>query len=178
MAGQGRWGAGTAPDNGQMSSPSKPASDTLTPEARLEEGGLHDVLGYQLAQASLLTDQRFASAVGQPTGLGQVEFTLLHLIKQNAAVTPSRLARALAVSMPAITVWMGKLEQRGLITRRRSATDRRSAHFEVTAEGLALVTQAMAAVLAEEAQLLAHLSPAERAMLLELLRKVARQRKP
>ena len=37
--------------------------------------------------------------------------------------------------------------------------------------------QAMAAVLAEEAQLLDQLSAAERAMLLELLRKVARQRK-
>jgi DNA-binding MarR family transcriptional regulator len=160
-----------------MSHSPKPPPDSLTPQARLEEGGLHDVLGYQLAQASLLTDQRFVSAVGKPTGLGRVEFTLLHLIKQNAAVTPSRLARALAVSMPAITVWMGKLEQRGLITRQRSHTDRRSQHFEVTAEGEALVTQAMAAVLAEEAQLLAHLSAAERAMLLELLRKVARQRK-
>jgi DNA-binding MarR family transcriptional regulator len=169
--------ARVALDNGRMSSLPKPPPDTLTPEARLQEGGLHDVLGYQLAQASLLTDQRFVSAVGKPTGLGQVEFTLLHLIKQNAKVTPSRLARALAVSMPAITVWMGKLEQRGLITRRRSATDRRSAHVEVTAEGQALVTQAMAAVLAEEAQLLAQLSAAERAMLLELLRKVARQRK-
>lgn len=160
-----------------MSSPTKPTPDTLTPKARLEEGGLHDVLGYQLAQAAILTNLGFVRAVGKPTSLGQVEFTLLHLINQNAAVTPSKLAQALSVSMPAITVWMGKLEQRGLITRQRSHTDRRSRHFEVTAEGEALVTQAMAAVLAEEAQLLAHLSAAERAMLLELLRKVARQRK-
>lgn len=159
-----------------MSSTHKPTPDAFTPKARLDEGGLRDVLGYQLAQASILTNLGFVRAVGKPTHLGQVEFTLLHLIKQNAAVTPSKLAQALSVSMPAITVWMGKLEERGLITRQRSHTDRRSRHFEVTAEGEALVSQAMTAVLAEEAQLLDQLSAAERAMLLELLRKVARRR--
>jgi DNA-binding MarR family transcriptional regulator len=115
--------------------------------------------------------------VGQPLGLGQVELTLLHLIKQNTEVTPSRLANALAVSMPAITVWIGKLEQRGLVTRTRSTTDRRSQHFRVTREGAAVSDKALAALKEEDGLASAHLSPAERAMLLELLRKVARRRK-
>lgn len=161
-----------------MSATLKPASfDSMTPQAGLDEGGLHDVLGYQMAQATIITNGCFSKAVGEPLGLGQVELTLLQLINQNAATTPSRLARALAVTLPAITAWISKLEQRGWVTRQRSTTDRRSRYFVVTPQGKALATQAVAALLEAEQRDLAHLSPAERAMLLELLRKVARRRK-
>ncbi len=152
------------------------SKDSQTPRARLDEGALRQLLGYQLAQASIVTNSAFSHAAGQPLVLGQVEFTLLYLIKQNASVTASRLARALAVSMPAITVWMAKLEQRGLVSRERSSTDKRSQHFGVTAEGAALVTRAMAALLEADNRSLNHLSAAERAMLLELLHKVALHR--
>lgn len=152
------------------------SKDSLTPRAKLEEGDLRRLLGYQLAQASIVTNGAFSHAAGTPLALGQVEFTLLYLIKKNTSVTASRLARALAVSMPAITVWMAKLEQRGLVSRERSATDKRSQHFGVTAEGAALVTRAMDALLEADNRLLAHLSAAERAMLLELLHKVALHR--
>jgi DNA-binding MarR family transcriptional regulator len=154
----------------------RPAELTQTPRARLEEGDLHDLLGYQLAQAAIVTDSVFSRMVGKPLSLGQVEFTLLKLIKNNAAVTPSRLARALAITMPAITVWMGKLEQRGLVLRVRSATDRRSQHFCLTPDGDALVSEAIELLLAAERQTLGHLSVAELAMLLELVRRVAHKR--
>lgn len=137
---------------------------------------MRQLLGYQLAQASIVTSGAFCHEAGKPMGLGQVEFTLLYLIKQNTSVTASRLARALAVSMPAITVWMAKLEQRGLVSRERSATDRRSQHFGVTPEGASLVTRAVKALLDAEARALGHLSAAEQAMLLELLHKVALHR--
>lgn len=152
------------------------SKDSQTPRARLDEGALRQLLGYQLAQASIVTNSAFSHAAGQPLVLGQVEFTLLYLIKQNTSVTASRLARALAVSMPAITVWMAKLEQRGLVSRERSSTDKRSQHFGVTEEGSALVSRAMAALLEADNRSLNHLSAAERAMLLELLHKVALHR--
>lgn len=142
----------------------------------MDEGALRQLVGYQLAQASIVTNGAFSHEAGKPMELGQVEFTLLYLIKQNTSVTASRLARALAVSMPAITVWMAKLELRGLVSRERSATDRRSQHFEVTTEGAALVERAMKALLEAEARAFGHLSAAEQAMLLELLHKVAQHR--
>jgi DNA-binding MarR family transcriptional regulator len=152
------------------------AKNGQTPRARLDEGALRQLVGYQLAQASIVTNGAFSHEAGKPMELGQVEFTLLYLIKQNTSVTASRLARALAVSMPAITVWMAKLELRGLVSRERSATDRRSQHFEVTTEGAALVERAMKALLEAEARAFGHLSAAEQAMLLELLHKVAQHR--
>ncbi|MDP2095494.1 MAG: MarR family transcriptional regulator [Hydrogenophaga sp.] len=147
-----------------------------TPRARLEEGALRQLLGYQLAQASIVTNGAFSQQVAKAFGLGKVEFTLLYLVKQNASVTASRLARALNVTMPAITVWMVKLEQRGLVSRERSATDGRSQHFGVTPEGSVLVSRGMEALLDAENQALGHLSAAEQAMLLELLHKVALHR--
>ena len=121
------------------------SKDSQTPRARLDEGALRQLLGYQLAQASIVTNSAFSHEAGQPMSLGQVEFTLLYLIKQNTSVTASRLARALAVSMPAITVWMAKLEQRGLIRREASPDDRRSLLVCLTEPGRELVDQAVEA---------------------------------
>lgn len=152
------------------------SKENQTPRARLDEGDLHGLLGYQLAQASIVTNENFFQEVGKPLNLGRVEFTLLHLIKQNSLVTPSKLARALSISMPAITAWITKLEQRGLLLRQRNPKDHRSQHFCVTPEGHALVSSAIASLLQADNQTLSHLSAAESAMLLELLRKVARHR--
>lgn len=137
---------------------------------------MHDLLGYQLAQASIVTTAAFLRRVAKPMGLGPVEFTILHLVKENQDVTTSRLARALAITPPAITAWIGKLEQRGWVRREPSANDRRSQHLRLTREGDALVSGALKALLDEDDATLTHLSAAERGMLLELLRKVAHHR--
>ena len=150
--------------------------DNKTPRARLDEGELHDLLGYQLAQAAIMTSASFLREVGKPLALGQVELTILHLINKNTLVTASKLARALAISMPAITAWISRLEKRGLLSRQQNPKDRRSQHFCVTPDGHALVSSAITSLLKAESQTLTHLSAAERAMLLELLRKVARHR--
>ena len=150
--------------------------DNQTPRARLDEGELHDLLGYQLAQAAIMTSASFLREVGKPLGIGQVELTILHLINQNASTTASKLARALAISMPAITAWISRLEQRGLLSRQQNPKDRRSQYFCVTPDGHTLVSGAITSLLKADAQTLAHLSMAERAMLLELLRKVAHHR--
>ncbi len=53
------------------------SKDSQTPRARLDEGALRQLLGYQLAQASIVTNSAFSQEAGTPLGLGQVEFTLL-----------------------------------------------------------------------------------------------------
>jgi DNA-binding MarR family transcriptional regulator len=148
----------------------------LTPRGRLDEGGMHGLLGYQLAQATIVTDSHFMRAVGKPMQLRPVEFTILQLVRENAEVTPTRLARALAVTTPGITAWLDKLEQRKLLVRERSEADGRAQHLRLTAEGKSRVNKALQALLEAEAELHAQLSAGERAILLELLRKVAQAR--
>src|SRR6185369_6506470 len=99
-----------------------PAADELTPQGGLDEGGLHGLLGYQLAQAAILTTAAFVDLVGKPLGLRPVEFTILQLLKENASVTATKLAKALAITPLGVTVWLDHLEQRGLLSRERSET--------------------------------------------------------
>lgn len=148
-----------------------------TPLGRLAEAGLHDIVGYQLAQAAIAGHQVFAHQVGEAFGLRPVEFTILALVDKNPGVSAKQLAQALAVTPPNITMWMDKLEGRGLVERERSTTDRRAQHIRTTAQGSALAQKSVQLLIEGEAETFAVLSRAERALLLELLHKVACCRK-
>lgn len=151
-------------------------SEERTPLARLSEGGAHAIVGYQLAQAAIVTNQVFDERVGRG-GLRRVEFTILALVQGNPDVTARQLARALAVTPPNIAIWLDKLESRGLVARERSTSDARMQHVRLTGRGKALVERSAQSLLEGEGEALAVLSAAERAMLVELLHKVALARR-
>ena len=144
----------------------------MTPAGRLEEAGLQGVLGYQLAQAAIVTHELFARHVGKPFGLRPVEYTVLTLIDENPGGSLAQLARALAVTAPNITTMVDRLESRGWVARRQSEQDRRTQVLRTTAEGSALVRRATQEIQEAERTALP-LTPGERGMLLELLHKVA-----
>lgn len=148
-----------------------------TPLARLTEAGIHAIVGYQLAQAAILTNQVFDERVGRRGGLRRVEFTILALVRGNPDVTARQLARALDVTPPNIATWIDRLESRGLVNRTRSDSDARVQHIRVTRAGAALVDSSVQQLLEGEQAALASLSAAERAMLVELLHKVALARR-
>ena len=152
------------------------ATGQVTPEARLEEGELYGIVGYRVAQASVSTLAAFADAAGAACGLRPGEFTTLLLVKHNPDVTPSRLAKALAVTAPNVTNWINQLEERGLVRRLLGTRDKRNQHLRVTPEGSKLAHQAVAAILAAEQQAWPELTAAERAMLVELLHKISLRR--
>jgi DNA-binding MarR family transcriptional regulator len=144
----------------------------LTPAGRLEEARLKKVLGYQLAQATIVTNTIFDAEVGGPMQLKPVEYTVLTLIAENPGGSLARIARALAVTPPHVTALVERLEQRGLIARTASEKDRRSQVLVVTRAGAELVRTATDRILTAEQSMLA-LSPGEQAILAELLHKVA-----
>jgi DNA-binding MarR family transcriptional regulator len=147
-----------------------------TPAGSLEEGGIRDLLGYQLARAAIVTTGAFVHTAGKPLDLRPVEFTILQLVRENAPVTATQLAKELAITAPGITIWIDRLEKRALVRRERSSTDRRSQELSITSKGRALVASALTNLREAERELLAGLSEGERRMLLELLNKVARSR--
>jgi len=148
-----------------------------TPQARLTEGSAHGIIGYQLALATVVASQVFDEQVGGPEDLRRVEYTILALVRHNPDVTARLLARALAVTPPNIAVWLDRLESRALIRRTRSAADGRVQHIRVTPSGSALVDRATLALHEGEQRAIDTLSPAERAMLIELLHKMALARR-
>lgn len=137
---------------------------------------MHDLLGYQLAQAAILSSEAFGRTVGEPLGLRKVEFTIMQLIQANAPVTAARVAKSLAVTTPGVKMWLDQLEQRGLIARERGSVDRRTHDLRLTRKGDTLVSKALAALLEADREILRDLTEAERLMLLQLLRQVARRR--
>lgn len=154
---------------------------TRSPEAalpgHLAHGKLTKLLGYNLAQASIPTNNIFKRQIGAAFELNKLEFTVLMLLASNSEVTSKRLSLALNIPAPNLTLLLDRLEKRALLLRERSETDRRVQYVKLTPQGQTMVAAMDAQSDAMEQELLGHLTHAERAMLFELLRKVAVHRR-
>ena len=138
------------------------------------QGMLDNVVGHHLACARVTTHVTFIRHIGQPLDLRPVEYSLLMLLAANAQLTPKQLAQSLALSAPNLTILLDRMQDRGVLQRVRSEVDRRSQHVLLTDTGRTLAEQARTLTPPMEADLDGCLSRAERAMLIELLDKVAR----
>jgi DNA-binding MarR family transcriptional regulator len=134
---------------------------------------LLNIIGYQITQANLMSLEHFERAVGKPFGLRPVEYTLLQMLREGSLSTPSQLAKELRMTAPSMTVWLDKLAARKLLSRSKSATDGRAQQLQLTAAGRQLIDKAHQALQESERQMLAHLSPGERTLLLEILQKMS-----
>ena len=138
-------------------------------------GPLADIVGFHLARATVTAYAAFETHIGTPFDLRKVEFSLLMVLLANDTVAPKRLARALAVTAPNLTVLLDKLQERGLIQRERNPADGRSQHIVLSNRGRQLAKAAAAAAVPMENELQSgRLSRAEHAILIELLDKLAR----
>lgn len=142
-------------------------------EARLDLSGLHHLIGFLLAMGTVSTRRAFQQHIGIPFGLRPVEFTLLMLLQANGMLAPKQLARALSLPPPNVTVLLDRLVGRGLVERRRSPHDGRAIQVLLTPEGVDLARRVQQISLTMEDSLLQPLTPGERAMLRELLLKLA-----
>lgn len=143
----------------------------IAPELSL--GPLTQVLGYHIAQASVATVELFERHIGQRFELRKVEFSILMLLLSNPMLTPKKLGQVLALTPPNLTLLLDRLQQRGLLQRERSEVDRRSQNIVLTAQGRELARAAAEAAVPMEQELHPRLTAAERALLIELLRKVS-----
>jgi len=149
------------------------ALETATADATLDLSPVRHLLGFRLALAEVGTRRVFQRHVGTPFKLRPVEFTLLMLLRANPAVTPKRLAQALRLSPPNVTVLVDRLAGRGLVQRQRSPDDGRATILQLTDAGADLAQRAFRASRNMEEGLLQALTPGERALLGELLQKLA-----
>lgn len=102
-------------------------------------------------------------------------FDVLLTLRRNGreqALSPSALAKDMMLSTSAMTNRLDRLEKRGLIARKTDPDDRRGLQIVLTDAGFALVDGLVASHVETEERMLAALSPAERAMLRELLGKI------
>lgn len=144
-----------------------------TPAVALREGRLGQVLGYQLAQATVVTQAIFEAEAMAVHQLRPVDYTVLALVRHNDGITAAQLASALALTPPHLAARIEKLMRRGFVEREPHVRDRRALHLRITPDGQSVVDDTTARIVAAEEEALHSLSAGERLMLRELLHKAA-----
>lgn len=140
--------------------------------AALDQSRLTHLVGYAASRAAIELKKVFAKQLG-PLNLKASEFSLLVLVASNARVNQKQLGQALDISPPNMAVTIDRLVERGWVERVRSTQDRRAMQIHLTPSGRELVQRAEKIAATMENPALRVLSPAERALLIELLLKVA-----
>jgi DNA-binding MarR family transcriptional regulator len=132
-----------------------------------------EVAGRLLLCAAYL--ERALVAALRPFGLSFGDFDVLNTLRRRGdpeGTNPGDLARSSLITTGAMTSRLDRLERAGLITRSRSASDRRAVLVRLTARGERLAEQALHAVIAADEEFLEPLGPRQRdsvAALLKLL---------
>lgn len=150
-----------------------PHAQAAAGHGALDQAGMQHLMGYLLTLAELASRRVYQRHVGTPFELRPVEFTILVLLLGNGSATPKQLALTLGMPPPNVTVLIDRLVERALVQRARSETDRRAINLLLTDKGAELARRAQRVSLTMESGLLAPLSVGERAMLSELLLKIA-----
>jgi DNA-binding MarR family transcriptional regulator len=156
------------------------AEDSATPspgssaahDAVLDQSGLTHLVGYVTTRAAVQLQKSFRRHIG-PLKLKVVEFSILVLVDTNPEVNQKQLGLALDVSPPNMAVTLDRMVQQAWVRRERSERDRRAQLIKLTPEGQALVTRARRISQTMETEALKVLSPGERALLVELLLRLA-----
>lgn len=118
---------------------------------------------------------RSIEAVFASRGITTGEFDVLAALRRTGAphvMTPTALAHTLMLSPAGMTNRLDRLEAAGHIERRADPDDRRSLLVALTPAGRILVDAAVTDHVANEARLLAPLTPRQRAALDDALRRL------
>lgn len=137
----------------------------------LDFGRLPDYYGYHLRMAQLADYADFAREAG-PDAVSPGRFSLLTLLAHNPGITQSALSQAVGLDKSTLTPALDQLVRKGLVLRRKAASDKRSYALSLSAKGHALLTRLTEGVERHEANVAALLSPAERRQFIALLKRI------
>ncbi|SIO20065.1 transcriptional regulator, MarR family [Bradyrhizobium erythrophlei] len=153
----------------------KDPAEAAGEDTSLQLGELSELLGYVLKRAQLKVFEDFLHCVA-PLQLTPAQFSVLLLLDKNPGRNQTEIANTLGILRPNFVAMLDALESRDLCARMRSANDRRSHIVVLTDKGRAVLARAKKLVATKhEARLNEVLGPANRAALLGMLDKVARE---
>ena len=110
----------------------------------------------------------------RPSGLTAAQYNVLRILQGSEpdGLCRNDLRDRLITRMPDVTRLLDRMEEAGLVTRRRDAEDRRLVTTWITARGERVLAELDAAVAEEHRRRFASLEPAQLATLVELLDRV------
>ena len=146
--------------------------EPLVDAAGVDLSALTGIVGYPLRRAQMAVFEDFARRFA-PLDLSPAQYSTLVAIGENPGRRQSDIAAALGIQRPNFVAMMDELERRGLATRIRSGSDRRSNALALTPEGVALLEKAREVQAGQEAAVDKLLGPGERRALVETLNRLA-----
>ncbi len=129
-------------------------------------------VGYAIRRAQMRIHEALLNTLAE-LDTTPARYTLMLLIRENPGIRSVDLARAIGVARSGMVRLIDELEQRELVFRETSASDRRNRTLCLTPLGGSKLTQLERAVDRHEARLTEGLEAAERERLLGLLWRIA-----
>lgn len=142
--------------------------------AKLDLDELPDLVGFHLRLAHVAMYRDFATALSD-LDLTQKQCATLTLIGANPAVSQVDLAATLGTDRATMMAMVDRLEQRGLLLRRRSVGDRRRQELNLTPEGEAMLVRAKRAIAQHERRFTQRFTADELKGLMSALRRIHQQ---
>jgi DNA-binding MarR family transcriptional regulator len=142
--------------------------DLQGPELMFEE--LDGLLGYRMRRAQGAMHRDYTSSVAG-LDLTQKQTATLWLINANPGVSQVSIAGALSMDRATMMSVTDRLEERGLLVRKRSSVDRRRQELYLTPSGQNTLRKVKARIAEHEARFKALFKPAELAAFLAALEK-------
>jgi DNA-binding MarR family transcriptional regulator len=146
----------------------EPAEDFAAPELMFAE--LDGLLGYLLRRAQGAMHRDFMAAVAE-FELTQKQAATLWLIQANAGVSQVEVAAALGMDRATMLGLIDRLEDRGLVLRKRSTVDRRRQELYLTPAGQNILRKCKTKVAAHEEKFRELFTASELSSLLEALKR-------
>ena len=147
----------------------RPAAKSRDAEVRLRP--LRNFIAFHLRLAQDASFRSFAQNAGRRRW-GPGNFAAMMVIRKNPGITQVALGRAISRDKSTVTPLIQELQRRGLVSRRRSASDRRSITLELTCAGEAALDGLLIHARAHNRRLDTILGK-QKAAFLEQLRKIA-----
>lgn len=132
---------GLAFEHGRGRLPYRETDETpLLPKGGIDYSILSEAVVYRLRRAQLSVVNDFNESL-LAFGLRPADFSVLILVANNTGLKQSDVAEALGIQRANFVAIIDGLEDKGLLQRRRSESDRRVHYMEMTSEGRSMLDE-------------------------------------
>jgi DNA-binding MarR family transcriptional regulator len=149
--------------------PAPAAADEAAPA--LDLGGLDALVGFHMRMAMIAVNRHWTQSMAA-LDMTQKQAGVLWLIGANGGVSQIVLANAVMMDRASMMAIIDRLEERGLILRKKSARDGRKQELYLTPKGRQVMTQSKAAVEKNEAWIKSHFTPEQLEVFLSAVKKI------
>jgi DNA-binding MarR family transcriptional regulator len=134
-------------------------------------GGIDEIIGFHIRLAHGAVYRHFSETFSD-LDLTQKQVSVLWLIDDHPDIAQADIGRRLQMDRATVMAIVNRLQQRGYVERGASKEDRRRQTLHLTEAGHQALVSARACILQHEQWLKSRFTPAEAAMLVELLRRI------